>query len=140
MPTPFSDPRIWQQATFTFTAQSLPQAVDARGNVSSEGKAIAITFKMRPSGDGSLQKGEAADTGNPIYDCRVVAIDGDNNQFILPSDIRLGDTGTGILDNRECVAIVKSVSQSSVSPVVAPILGSGIKLEIDYRVRRGSSA
>ena len=140
MPTPFSDPRIWQQAIFIFTLQSLPQAVDARGNVSSEGRAIAITFKLRPSGDGSLQKGEAADTGNPVYDCRVVAVNGDLNQFILPSDIRLGDIGTGVLNGRECMAIVKSVAQSSVSPIVAPILGSGIKLEIDYRVRRGSSA
>lgn len=136
MPTPFAG-SIWQKSTFVFTVHSNPQAIDERGNVSSQGRAIALTLKMRPSG-GSPVTGEAADTAGVSYDCRLVAINGDYNKFILPPEIRLNDIGTGELRGRKCRVIVKSISQSSVAPVVEPILGSAVRLEIDYRIRRGS--
>ena len=138
MPTPFADPKLWQHATFTFMIPSDPTVIDARGNRSGEGIAIAITFKLKSSGDGGLKQGEAADEGNPVYAAKVVAVNGDYNVFRLPAAINVGDVGEGIIEDRAARATIKSVSQSSLSPLLVSILGSSCSLEIDYRIRRGS--
>lgn len=145
MPTPFSDPRIWQQAEFTFTVASSPISTDDRGNSSSVGTKISVLFKLKPAGSGGIKqggmdKGEASDTGSPTYEGRVVAIAGNYESFRLQSDIKLGDVGEGQLNGRDCRAILKSIAQSGVSPIVAAILGDACQLEIDYRIRRGSQA
>lgn len=138
IPTPFSDPGIWQHGTFTFTAQSDPQTIDSRGNVASTGEEIAVTFKLTPSGGSNLSKGEAADTSDPSYDCKVVAVNGDYGNPILPSNIRPGDIGDGVLNGRQCRVTIKNVAQSSTSPITEGILGSTVVVDIHYRVRRGS--
>ena len=140
MATPFADPKLWQHGTFTFTIPSDPTVIDARGNQSGEGITIAITFKLKPSGDGRLKQGEAADEGNPVYAAKVVAVNGDYNIFRLPTTINVGDMGEGTLEDRPAKATIKSVSQSSLSPLLVSILGSSCLLEIDYRIRRGSVA
>lgn len=138
MPTPFADPKLWQHATFVFTIPSDPTVIDARGNRSGEGIAIAITFKLKSSGDGGLKQGETSDEGNPTYAAKVVAVNGDYNVFKLPATINVGDVGEGIVEDRPAKATIKSVSQSSLSPLLISILGSSCSLEIDYRIRRGS--
>jgi hypothetical protein len=136
MGTPFSSP-IWQLGTFTFMLHSAPQSIDARGNTASIGQAIALTLKMSPAG-GSSQRGEAADTGIDAYKCRVVAVDGDYNNTILPTGISPKDVGEGTFRGRECQAIVKSIAQSSLAPLLEKVLGSSLDIELDYRIRRGS--
>ncbi len=140
MPTPFATD-IWQHATFTFTAQQSPvnkNSVDPRGNIVSQPQKIAITFKMSPASSGEVEQQEAAVQGTELYDCRITAINGDPSKVILQSDIRLGDLGVGTLGDRKCYAIIKSIAQSSTSPITARILGSKVRLEIDYRLRGGS--
>lgn len=140
MPTPFFDPKLWQHATFTFTVPGSPVVIDNRGNQSGEGVAIAITFKLKSSGNGGLKQGEASDKGNPTYAAKVVAVNGNFDNFKLPTAINVGDVGEGEVEGRSAKAIIKSVSQSSLSPLLVSILGSSCSLEIDYRIRRGSVA
>lgn len=138
MPTPFADPKLWQHATFTFIVPGSTTGIDARGNSSGIGIAIPITFKIKPSGDGGLKQGEATSEGNPTYAAKVVAVGNDFNNFKLPTEINVGDIGEGEVEGRKVRAIIKSVSQSGLSPLLVSILGSSCTLEIDYRIRRGS--
>lgn len=140
MPTPFADPKLWQHATFIFTVPSSSVAIDSRGNRSGEGIAIAVTFKLKSSGDGGLKQGEAVDEGNPTYAAKVVAVNGNFDNFKLPTVINVGDVGEGEVEGRVAKATIKSVSQSSLSPLLVSILGSSCSLKIDYRIRRGSVA
>lgn len=143
MATPFSNPDLWQIVTFTFTLPSTPTVTDARGNTSSLGEVVAITFKIAPLGGdrsiGGAQQSEAANTAAPVYKCRVTAVNGDTGNPILPVGISPGDIGEGVLNGHTVKAIVKEIAQSSLQPVLEPILGSSVKLAINYRIRRGSS-
>lgn len=139
--TAFSDPGIWQQGTFTFTVMSDPATIDSRGNLASEGGEITIIFKMKPPPkSANLSQQENIDTSNPEYSCRVVAVNGDYSNPVLPSSIQYGDIGEGELKGRLCRATIKSVAQSSTSPITEKVLGSTVTMGINYRVRRGSKA
>ncbi|NES17882.1 MAG: hypothetical protein F6K41_02920 [Symploca sp. SIO3E6] len=140
MPTPFADPNLWNHATFTFTAVGDTTAIDRFGNQISTGKEIAVTFKMKKQGtERGLQQTEVGSDLSEIYSCKVVAVDGDFESFQLPTDIKPGDVGTGVFNDRSCKATIKSVAQSSLAPVLRKILGDNCTLEVDYRIRRGSS-
>ena len=140
MPTPFADPNLWNHATFTFTAVGDTTTIDRFGNQVSTGKEIAVTFKLKKAGNNrGLQQTEMASELSEMYECKVVAVDGDFENYQLPTEIKPGDVGTGMLNDRPCKATVKSVAQSSLSPILRKILGDNCTLEVDYRIRRGSA-
>lgn len=138
MATPFSDPNLWNHGTFTFTVHSDTVETDSRGNQSSAGKQILITFKMKQAGFGKAQRTESGSELAETYECRVVAVDGNYENFQLPTDIKPGDTGTGTLNKRPCKATIKTVAQSGLSPLLRTILGDNCTLLVDYQIRRGS--
>ena len=69
-----------------------------------------------------------------------MAVDNNFEIFRLPAEINVGDVGEGVVEGRVAKATIKSISQSSLSPLLVSILGSSCSLKIDYRVRRGSVA
>lgn len=137
MPTPFADPELWQHGTFTFVVASQNSTIDSRGNKTGDGEAIALTFKLKPSG-GSVQQLEESDKATEPYEAKLVAVNGDYEEFALPVGIKQGDVGDGILQGRRCKATVKAIAQSSLAPLLVGILGSSVRLELDYRIQRGS--
>ena len=139
MATPFADPTLWNHATFTFAVQFGAVTIDERGNRTTPGKQIAITFKMKKSGGNNLQQKEEASELSEVYGCKVGAVDGDYESFRLPQGIKPGDVGDGTLNGRSCRATIKSIAQSSIV-LIPQILGDGCTLEVDYRIRRGSAA
>ncbi|NEP56007.1 MAG: hypothetical protein F6K31_03150 [Symploca sp. SIO2G7] len=139
MPTPFADPNLWNHATFTFTATGDTATIDRFGNQISMGRDIAVTFKVKKSGGKGQQQTEVGSELSEIYECKVVAVDSDFENYQLPTDIKPGDVGTGTLNARPCKATIKSVAQSSLAPLLRGILGDNCTIEVDYRIRRGSS-
>ncbi|MGL5926335.1 hypothetical protein [Chroococcidiopsis sp.] len=139
MPTPFANSELWQHGTFTFVVASSISTVDSRGNKTGTGEAIALTFKLKPSG-GSVQQLEESDKAVEPYEAKLVAVNGDYEKFALPLGIKQGDVGDGVFQGRKCKVIVKAIAQSSLSPLLVGILGSSVRLELDYRIQRGSVA
>lgn len=137
MPTPFASPELWQHGTFIFVAASSVTVIDSRGNKTGTGEAIALTFKLKPGG-GNVQQLEESDKATEPYDARLVAVNGDYENFRLPLGIKQGDVGEGIFQGKKCRAIVKAIAQSSLAPLLVGILGSSVRLELDYRIQRGS--
>lgn len=140
MPTPFADPNLWNHATFTFTVVGDTTTIDRFGNQISMGRDIAVTFKVKKSGGKGQQQTEVGSDLSEVYSCKVVAVDGDFENYQLPTDIKPGDVGVGMLNDRPCKATIKSVAQSSLAPLLRGILGDNCTIEVDYRIRRGSSA
>jgi hypothetical protein len=140
MPTPFADPNLWNHATFTFTTVGDVSTIDRFGNQISVGRDTDVTFKMKkPGREPNLQQTEVGSELSEIYNCKVVAVDGDFENYQLPTDIKPGDVGAGVFNGRPCKATIKSVAQSSLAPLLRGILGDNCTIEVDYRIRRGSS-
>ncbi|NEP57479.1 MAG: hypothetical protein F6K31_10710 [Symploca sp. SIO2G7] len=139
MATIFSDPELWQHGDFTFTVHDGTTTLNSRGNAISAGREITVTFKFKPSGKQPLIANSEPGTGlTEEYQCRVVAVDGDKEKVLLPVEIKPGDVGTGILNQRPCRVVVKGIGQSSLSPILSQILGESIKLDVSYQIRRES--
>lgn len=140
MATPFSDSKLWQIVTFQFTVLGDNPTIDDRGNTSSTPEFITISVKMKPVGVGGyLQQQESGDRANPLYECRITAVNGDTGNVTMPPKVGIGDIGTGTLQGKEVLAVVKEVGQSSLDPVLTPVLGAKLSLEVQYRTRRGSA-
>ncbi|NEP10173.1 MAG: hypothetical protein F6K14_08135 [Symploca sp. SIO2C1] len=139
MATIFSDPEQWMHGDFTFTVHDGATTLNSRGNAISTGKEITVTFKFKPSGKQSILANSEPGTGlTEEYQCRVVAVDGDFEKVTLPVEIKPGDVGLGMLNQRPCRVVVKGIGQSSLSPILSQILGESIKLDVSYQIRRES--
>ncbi len=141
MISPFASAIIWQQGTFNFFVITSPSLVsaDIRGTPSEQGTVIALTFKLKPNG-GNVQQLENGDKSTVSVQARLVSINGDYEKFKLPNSIKPGDIGEGSIGDRRCRAVIKSLVQSSVAPIVEKILGSSLLLELDFRTYRGNSS
>ena len=140
MSTVFSDSELWQHAEFTFTViNKKTTEVGKRGQPKVTEKKMVVKFKMRPSLQPQSRQSENVAELKERYQCRVVSVDGNLEKVALPTEIKPEDAGTGIFKGRQCRAIVKSVSQSSLSPILEDILGASTLLEIDYSIHRGVS-
>ncbi len=138
MATVFSDPKLWQHGDFTFTVHDGATTVNSRGNIVSSGREITVTFKFKPSGKSIITNSEPGTGLTEEYQCRVVAVDGDFEKVTLPVEIKPGDVGLGMLNQRPCRVVVKGIGQSSLSPILSQILGESIKLDVSYQIRRES--
>ena len=138
MATVFSDPELWQHGDFTFTVHDSTTTVNSRGNIISSGREITVTFKFKPSGKSIIANSEPGTGLMEEYQCRVVAVDGDFEKVTLPVEIKPGDVGLGMLNQRPCRVVVKGIGQSSLSPILSQILGETVKLDVSYQIRRES--
>ncbi|NEQ64432.1 MAG: hypothetical protein F6K21_02820 [Symploca sp. SIO2D2] len=138
MATVFSDPELWQHGDFTFTVHNGTTTLNSRGNIVSSGREITVTFKFKPSGRSIITNSEPGTGLTEEYQCRVVAVDGDFEKVTLPVEIKPGDVGLGMLNQRSCRVVVKGIGQSSLSPILSQILGESIKLDVNYQIRRES--
>lgn len=141
MPSVFSFD-IWQQGNFTFTvAGDETGEIDKRGNpiVKREQVEVKLYFRPQTRTRDYLATMEHKDEYRPRYHCRVVAINGDEENFKLPTSIKVGDTAIGQLNGRECRLTVIDIAQTGVSPIVNEVLGEYIRVELDYSTNRANS-
>ncbi|MBW4636339.1 MAG: hypothetical protein KME30_32020 [Iphinoe sp. HA4291-MV1] len=136
--SPFSDPEVFQHATFVFRAPTEQfNAVNPRGHRVTEGQEIEITFYLRPAGGGNQTPHQ--DENQLIESYTGIVVSG-NLRF--PKELQPGDSGSGEIRGRACIATIKSLAQSSVSPILVdgdqPAIGEKVTLEVSYRSRSGS--
>jgi hypothetical protein len=140
MATPFAN-KIWNHAHLYFVIHSQDIKVDKFGVPSSEGKEIKVSTKIKKIGQGTqknLKPNDAASEADETYACKIFAIDDDKKNVSVPVDLFPGDVGEGLINGIPCKVTIKSVAQSSIK-ILHKKLGNNLIVEVNYRVRRGSS-
>jgi|GEM_PF-2177819 hypothetical protein len=142
--SPFAND-IFLQATFTFKVRHVLQRgepaqrsgsqngvsiTDGRGNIKSEGEAIAHTFKLSSTNPNLRREYEVAQLDELYYG---VIVDGDGT---LDPRIQPSDVGVGEIKGKRCICNLRSLAQSSIK-LIPKILGEKYLLLVTYRVKGG---
>lgn len=128
----FDNPDLFQLATFVFQISTRDLTQNKRGLISSTGRDISVKFRIKPAG-GNTEAREQGAFATASYTCNCV------EPMVLPKDLKPGDIGRGIINNRQCTARITSISQGGVSPLTRDITGEKVNLEISYLVAGGSN-
>ena len=135
MTSVFSDSTIFKQieVTLNLSLDSSLSGYSERGNPIVVKSEITLLFKIKPLGYRPISKDDYASSNlMETYNAYLVATNGDFSLTTLPPNI-MGAVGTGSLDGNEVQVMIEGISQSSVSPILAPILGDRARLKVIYK-------
>lgn len=135
MSSVFSDATIFKhlEVSLNLSLDTSLSVVSQRGNPISVKSEITLLFKIKPLGYRPLSKDDyfSSEFGE-TYNAYLVATNGDFSLTTLPPNI-MGAVGVGSLDGNEVKVMIEGVAQSSVAPILAPILGDKARLKVIYK-------
>lgn len=137
MPSPFNSP-LFQLADFEFVVAGESRGVGDRGQSTFAEETTILTLYLNPSGykgDAKVVDSAKIDT-EPTYNARVMAVNGNPNDILLPHCIKPGAIGQGLVNGVPCSIKITSISQGAIA-IIPKILGSSLQCQLTYRGIQG---
>lgn len=137
MPSPFNSP-LFQLADFEFVVAGESKGAGDRGQPAFAKEITILTLYLNPTGykgDAKVIDSAKIDT-EPTYNARVMAVNGNPNEILLPHCIKPGATGRGLVNAVPCEIKITSITQGAIA-IIPKILGSSLQCQLSYRGIQG---